>query len=119
MTQQELELPKGWAECKIDNISDVSVEWVYGAKEWWWQCDRELDWVIIASPNEFHYEQAKYYLQQGINVFCEKPGTLSSDLLIELIELSKINGVCFYIDDVLMFEDIEPIKVKNLSSFIC
>ena len=23
MTQQELELPKGWTECKIDNISDV------------------------------------------------------------------------------------------------
>ena len=95
---------------KLDNISDVSVEWVYGSKDCWWQCDCDLDWVIIASPNEFHYEQAKYYLQQGINVFCEKPGTLSSDLLIELIELSKTNDICFYIDDVLMFEDIEPIN---------
>ena len=46
---------------KLEKMSDVSVEWVYGSKDKWWESDVDLDWVIIVSPNEFHYEQAKYY----------------------------------------------------------
>ena len=93
---------------KLEKMSDVSIEWIYGSKDNWWQDDNGLDWVIVASPNEFHYEQAKYFLQRGVNVFCEKPGTLAPHSLKELIELSKTNNVCFYVDDVLMYEDIIP-----------
>ena len=53
---------------KLENISDVSVEWVYGSKDKWWE-PVDVDWVIIASPNEFHYEQAKHFLTNGVNVF--------------------------------------------------
>jgi len=87
---------------KLKLISDVSVEWVYGSKDKWWESDVKLDWVIVASPNEFHYEQAKHYLQKGVNVFCEKPATLSTSSLLELISLSKLKDVCFYVDDVLI-----------------
>ena len=69
---------------KLKKIPHVSVEWVYGSQDKWWKSDVDLDWVIIASPNEFHYEQAKHYLQKGVNVFCEKPGTLSTHSLLEL-----------------------------------
>ena len=93
---------------KLEKMSDVSIEWIYGSKDNWWQDDIGLDWVIIASPNEFHYEQAKYFLQRGVNVFCEKPGTLALHSLKELIKLSKTNNVCFYVDDVLIYEDIVP-----------
>ncbi len=93
---------------KLENISDVSVEWVYGSKDKWWE-PVDVDWVIIASPNEFHYEQAKHFLTNGVNVFCEKPGTLSTESLLELISLSESKGVHFYIDDVLVYEKPEPI----------
>ena len=93
---------------KLENISDVSVEWVYGSKDKWWESDVDLDWVIIASPNEFHYEQAKHYLEKGVNVFCEKPGTLSTHSLLKLISHSEVKDVCFYVDDVLIYEDILP-----------
>jgi hypothetical protein len=95
---------------KLEKIPNVSVEWVYGSADKWWESDVEVDWVIIASPNEFHYEQVKHYLEKGINVFCEKPGTLSTHSLLELISLSKLKDVCFYIDDVLTYEDILPIN---------
>ena len=95
---------------KLENIDNVSVEWVYGSQDKWWESDVDLDWVIIASPNEFHYEQAKHYLQKGVNVFCEKPGTLAIHSLLELISLSQLKDVCFYIDDVLVYEDILPIN---------
>ena len=92
---------------KLEKMSDVSVEWVYGSKDKWWESDVDLDWVIIASPNEFHYEQSKHYLEKGVNVFCEKPGTLSTHSLLELISYSESKDVCFYVDDVLN-QNIKP-----------
>ena len=92
---------------KLNNISEVSVEWVYGSKDKWWESDVNLDWVIIASPNEFHYEQAKHFLQKKVNVFCEKPGTLSTASLLELYGIAEANDICFYVDDVLVYEKIE------------
>ena len=95
---------------KLEKMSDVSVEWVYGSKDKWWESDVDLDWVIIASPNEFHYEQSKHYLEKGVNVFCEKPGTLSTHSLLELISYSESKDVCFYVDDVLTYKDILPVN---------
>tara|TARA_R110001583_G_scaffold27803_1_gene99133 strand:- start:6553 stop:8292 length:1740 start_codon:yes stop_codon:yes gene_type:complete len=92
---------------KLDNIKNLSIEWVCGSQDKWWK-QKKIDWVIIASPNEFHYEQAKYFLENNTNVFCEKPGTLCSKSLKELIELSKKNNLNFYIDDVLIYENITP-----------
>ena len=92
---------------KLNNIDNISIEWVCGSQDKWWNCSA-VDWVIIASPNEFHYEQAKHFLEKNTNVFCEKPGTLCSDSLKELIKLSKSNNLHLYIDDVLIYEDIEP-----------
>ena len=92
---------------KIKLIPNTTLNWVCGSQDRWWE-QESVDWVIIASPNEFHYEQAKYFLENNINVFCEKPGTLCFDSLKELIELSKKNDVYFYIDDVLIYENIKP-----------
>ena len=94
---------------KLHSIEGVSIEWVCGSQDKWWKQEK-VDWVIIASPNEFHYEQAKYFLNNKINVFCEKPGTLCSKSLKELIKLSKQNNLYFYVDDVLIYEDIIPQK---------
>ena len=91
---------------KLKNLDYISIEWVCGSQDKWWE-QLNVDWVVIASPNEFHYEQAKYFLEKGINVFCEKPGTLCSNSLQELIKLSKEKNTHFYIDDVLIYEDIK------------
>ena len=95
---------------KLKNIPNVSIEWVYGSKDRWWESSDDLNWVVIASPNEFHYEQAKHFLKKGVNVFCEKPATLSTHSLLELISLSELNDTFFYVDDVLIYENIEPIN---------
>ena len=92
---------------KLKSINNVSIEWVCGSQDKWWKQEK-VDWVIVASPNEFHYEQVKYFLENNINVFCEKPGTLCLNSLKELIELSLKNNLHFYVDDVLMYENIKP-----------
>ena len=63
---------------------------------------------MIATPVEFHYEQTKHFLKLGTNVFCENPGTLCSNSLRELTELSKKTGTLFYVDDILMYHDLKP-----------
>ena len=94
---------------KLKSLPEVSVAWVCGSQDKWWK-QTQVNWVIIASPTEFHYEQCKYFLQNQTNVFCEKPGTLSSDSLLELINLSIQNNLHFYVDDVLIYENILPTK---------
>lgn len=92
---------------KLNNIDNISIEWICGSQDKWWDCSN-VDWVIIASPNQFHYEQAKFFLENNTNVFCEKPGTLNSESLAELIQISKDNSLRFYIDDVLIYENLLP-----------
>lgn len=89
---------------KLKLIKDVQVEWVLGSKDQWW--NYEADWIVIASPSEFHYEQAKHFLKKGMNVFCEKPAALNYEVVEELYKLANINKCLFYVDDVLTYENI-------------
>ena len=54
---------------KLSKLEDVEIVWVLGSKEKWLKY--EADWIIIASPSEFHYEQSKYFLSKGLNVFAK------------------------------------------------
>ncbi|MDD2362999.1 MAG: Gfo/Idh/MocA family oxidoreductase [Oscillospiraceae bacterium] len=60
-----------------------------------------IDAVYIASPNVFHYEQSKLFLLHGKHVICEKPATVTSAQLIELITLAKQKGLV-YIEAIMM-----------------
>lgn len=52
-----------------------------------------IDAVYIASPNSFHYEQAKIFLCNKKHVFCEKPMASNSKEVNHMIELAKENNV--------------------------
>ncbi len=49
---------------------------------------KDLDLVIITSPNQFHFEQAAYFLKRGCHVVVEKPFVLSSEHAIALASLA-------------------------------
>lgn len=90
---------------KLKNL-DVDIKWIAGSKDKWWLKDK-VDWVVIATPNEFHYEQSKHFLTRGINVFCEKPAAFNSIAVQELYNLADKNKCKFYVDDVLFYENVE------------
>jgi predicted dehydrogenase len=48
-----------------------------------------LDAVLIATPNDLHYEQAKAALERGLHVLLEKPMTIKTEHARELVELAK------------------------------
>lgn len=61
------------------------------------------DWVFIATPNQYHYEQAAYFIEAGANVFLEKPATLGAEGLVKLISLAAEHNIKFYVSDVFRF----------------
>ena len=55
----------------------------------------KLDIVYIASPHSFHFEQAIMCLDLGISVLCEKPVTIHSGQLKQLLTLAAEKGLFF------------------------
>ena len=60
----------------------------------------DIDWVIIASTIESHYDVCKLFIKHKINIFVEKPITNSVVKTQELINMSKKFNVKIYVDDV-------------------
>lgn len=51
------------------------------------------DVVHICVPNHLHFEFAKYAIENGVNVFCEKPFTVSVEEAEELVSIAGKRGV--------------------------
>ena len=49
--------------------------------------------VVVATPNNTHYEISKYALESGLHVICEKPLTFTSEQAQELANLSVKNNL--------------------------
>ena len=76
---------------------------------------QNIDWVVIATPDETHYDIVKYCLQEGINVFCEKPLTLQFNQSKELYKLADNNNVLLYVNDVQNYHNYDfEIKKHNI-----
>lgn len=54
-----------------------------------------LDAVYIASPNAFHYEQSKLFLEHGKHVICEKPLCAQGEKVAQLQKMAQEHGVVF------------------------
>ena len=54
-----------------------------------------IDFVSICTPNHLHYDVAKTFLENGINVVSEKPLCFSVEEAQELLDLSREKGLLF------------------------
>ena len=55
----------------------------------------EIDTVYMATPNVFHYEQSKLFLENGKNVICEKPITTDCKKYDELLALANEKALIY------------------------
>lgn len=60
--------------------------------------DEEIDIILVATSNEVHKELAIQALRAGKNVICEKPVTISSAELEEIMAVAEETGKVFTID---------------------
>jgi predicted dehydrogenase len=76
----------------------------------------ECDMVFVAVPSREHYEICKYFLQKGVDVFCEKPLTLDTKSSSNLYEIATENGARLFVDWVFVYNPcVQTIKevIKN------
>ncbi|MDP4085931.1 MAG: Gfo/Idh/MocA family oxidoreductase [Bacillota bacterium] len=59
--------------------------------------DAAVDFVLVATPNDVHKEIAISALNAKKHVICEKPVTICSDDLIEIMETAKCNDRAFIV----------------------
>ncbi|MFH0709187.1 MAG: Gfo/Idh/MocA family oxidoreductase [Pseudomonadota bacterium] len=78
----------------------------------------ELDGVMVLVPNAFHFDIAKYCIEKGINVFVEKPFTLSyedSQTLVNLAKEKNVKGQVGYVNRFNpVFEKVKKLLEKDI-----
>nr|WP_321486317.1 Gfo/Idh/MocA family oxidoreductase [uncultured Draconibacterium sp.] len=57
--------------------------------------DNEVELIVVNTPDKYHYPMVKQALEAGKHVVVEKPATLKSAELQELIGLAKAKGLVF------------------------
>jgi predicted dehydrogenase len=55
----------------------------------------KIDFVVVTTPNNTHYEICKVFIENGINVFCEKPLCFTVEQALDLEKLAKEKDVLF------------------------
>jgi len=101
------QLSKGNTKVKIKGVFDIDEKRLIDAKEKGLVAyksreellsDSEIDIVLVAATNEVHKEIAIDALKKGKHVLCEKPVTMTSDELSEIMEVAKETGLVFTVD---------------------
>lgn len=57
--------------------------------------NKRMDFVAIVTPNHMHFAPAKMALENGFNVICDKPMTLTLDEAVELKSIVEKTGLVF------------------------
>lgn len=74
---------------------------------------REIEVVLIATPNDVHAEYAIKLARDGKNIICEKPVTLSSEALGQMIRAAEENNVMLMVHQNRRW-DKDFLKIKAL-----
>src|SRR6056297_519104 len=53
------------------------------------------DFIIIATPNVFHYDMAKLFLEKGFHIICDKPVTISVKEAEDLRDIAMKKDLLF------------------------
>jgi len=65
----------------------------------------EIENILIATPASTHYSLSKKFLEDGKNIFCEKPVSLSTAEVNDLMKVSKEQDKVFLVGHTFLFND--------------
>ncbi len=101
------QLEKGNVRAKLKGVFDIDKARMDAAEEQGYiaypskealLADPEIDIVLIATTNETHKDLSIEALRAGKHVICEKPVTMNSEELVEIIKVSKECDRIFTVD---------------------
>lgn len=100
-------LANGRTKVVVKGVYDIRPERMEAAREKGFVCyeseeallaDKDIDIVLVATPNDLHHDMCIRALKAGKHVLCEKPVMLSSDELVDVMAFAKKCGKVFTID---------------------
>ena len=103
-----------WGKILKDKLEDISDITFYSKnKTEYIPLLKDVEWVFIATPDQTHYNIVKQCLEANVNIFCEKPITLSYQESKELFDLADSKNLKLYSDDVFNYRK-ETKSLNNL-----
>ena len=96
---------------KLEKFCDV--KFICRSKDTYLDKLDDVDWVVVSTPDETHYEIVKQCLWFGKNVFCEKPLTPTYEQSKRLFSLAKMRDVKLYVDDIQNYRDYDFEIMEN------
>ena len=96
----------GCCDVDKDRVNEIST--LYNIKGYYNYRDmiNDIDAVIIATQTIYHYDIAKFFMENGKHVLVEKPITFKYDEAEKLIEIAKENNVKFTVGHVERFNPV-------------
>ena len=90
-----------WGKVLHKKLKDFcDVKFVCTSKDDYESKLKDLDWVVVATPDDTHFDIVKNCLKARINVFCEKPLTPTLEQSEILYMYAQMFGVDLYVDDI-------------------
>jgi len=90
---------------KLVNICDV--KFVCTSKDTYTDKLDGVDWVVVSTPDDTHFDIVRNCITSGKNVFCEKPLTPTQEQSKKLYELAEYKNVKLYVDDIQNYRDYD------------
>lgn len=76
---------------------------------------KNIDWAVIATNNHSHFKVSKFLIREKINLFCEKPLTLTFSESKALIDLANEKGCKLFVNHIYDFKKIEfKVHLENV-----
>ena len=98
-----------WGKVLYKKLKDITyVSLVLRKKNYSIKKIRDVDWVVIATPDTTHYKIVKDCIKIKKNVFCEKPLTKKFEQAKKLYDLAKANRVKLIVSDLSKYKKKIP-----------
>ena len=90
---------------KLENFCDI--KFTCRSKDTYLDKLKDVDWVVVSTPNDTHYEIVSNCIKNGKNVFCEKPLTPTHEESESLYKMADYYDVKLYVDDVQNWREVQ------------
>ena len=82
-----------WGKVLFKNLKKITKELIIIKKKNLIKLNQNINWAIVSTQDQKHYKIVKKYLENNINVFCEKPITRNESQTKELYKIAEKKNI--------------------------
>jgi hypothetical protein len=82
-----------WGKILFKNLKKITKELIIIKKRNLTKLDQNVNWAIVSTQDQKHFKIVKKYLENNINVFCEKPITRNESQTKQLYKIAEKKNI--------------------------